>query len=47
MSVLNDSAENWGLTAQVLWVGYHPQLEAAILPQVDAIARETERILKY
>jgi 2-oxoisovalerate dehydrogenase E1 component len=29
------------------WVGYHPQLEAAILPQADGVARETERLLAY
>jgi 2-oxoisovalerate dehydrogenase E1 component len=29
------------------WVGYHPQLEAEILPQVDGIAREADRILAY
>ncbi len=29
------------------WVGYHPQLENAILPQVDDLVRETERLLSY
>jgi 2-oxoisovalerate dehydrogenase E1 component len=29
------------------WVGYHPQLENAILPQVDDLAREAERLLAY
>ena len=29
------------------WVGYHPQLEAEILPQVENIVREAERILAY
>jgi 2-oxoisovalerate dehydrogenase E1 component len=29
------------------WVGYHPQLENAILPQVDDLAREIERLLAY
>src|SRR5580692_1222913 len=29
------------------WVGYHPQLEAEILPQVEGIAREADRILAY
>ena len=29
------------------WVGYHPQLEEAILPQVDDLVREAERILGY
>jgi 2-oxoisovalerate dehydrogenase E1 component len=29
------------------WVGYHPQLEAAILPQVEDLAREIERLLAY
>jgi 2-oxoisovalerate dehydrogenase E1 component len=29
------------------WVGYHPQLEAAILPQTDGIAAEMERLLGY
>ena len=29
------------------WVGYHPQLEAAILPQVDRVVDEIEKLLKY
>ena len=29
------------------WVGYHPDLEAAILPQVSTIAAEAERVLAY
>ena len=29
------------------WVGYHPQLENAILPQVDDLASEVERLLAY
>ncbi len=29
------------------WVGYHPQLEDEILPQVDDLAREAERLLLY
>ena len=29
------------------WVGYHPQLEAAILPQVEDLAAEMERVLAY
>lgn len=29
------------------WVGYHPQLENAILPQVDDLVREAERLLEY
>jgi len=29
------------------WVGYHPQLENAILPQADDLAREAERLLAY
>jgi len=29
------------------WVGYHPQLESAILPQVDDLAREMEWLLAY
>jgi 2-oxoisovalerate dehydrogenase E1 component len=29
------------------WVGYHPQLEAAILPQTDNLAAEMERLLVY
>jgi len=29
------------------WVGYHPQLENAILPQVEDLTRETERLLAY
>jgi 2-oxoisovalerate dehydrogenase E1 component len=29
------------------WVGYHPQLENAILPQVEDLAREAEKLLDY
>jgi 2-oxoisovalerate dehydrogenase E1 component len=29
------------------WVGYHPQLEAAILPQTEGIAAEMENLLAY
>jgi 2-oxoisovalerate dehydrogenase E1 component len=29
------------------WVGYHPNLEAEILPQVETIATEAERILAF
>jgi 2-oxoisovalerate dehydrogenase E1 component len=29
------------------WVGYHPQLEAAILPQTETIVAELERLLAY
>lgn len=29
------------------WVGYHPQLENAILPQVEDLTREAERLLAY
>ena len=29
------------------WVGYNPQLENEILPQVEDIAREAQRLLKY
>ncbi len=29
------------------WVGYHPQLEAEILPQTDDLEREAERLLNY
>ncbi len=29
------------------WVGYHPQLENEILPQVDDVAKEAERILSF
>jgi 2-oxoisovalerate dehydrogenase E1 component len=29
------------------WIGYHPQLEAEILPQVDKMAAEAERLLAY
>ncbi|HYZ83745.1 MAG TPA: alpha-ketoacid dehydrogenase subunit beta, partial [Bryobacteraceae bacterium] len=29
------------------WVGYHPQLESEILPQVDDLVREAEKILAY
>ncbi len=29
------------------WVGYHPQLETAILPQTEKLAAEMERLLAY
>jgi len=29
------------------WVGYHPQLEVAILPQTETLAAEMERLLRY
>ncbi|MGA7235306.1 MAG: dehydrogenase E1 component subunit alpha/beta [Bryobacteraceae bacterium] len=29
------------------WVGYHPQLESAILPQTEDLAAEMERLLAY
>lgn len=29
------------------WVGYHPHLEGEILPQVDDVVREAERLLGY
>jgi len=29
------------------WVGYHPQLEAAILPQTDGLVSEMERLLGW
>jgi 2-oxoisovalerate dehydrogenase E1 component len=29
------------------WVGYHPQLETAILPQTEDLAAEMERLLVY
>jgi 2-oxoisovalerate dehydrogenase E1 component len=29
------------------WVGYHPQLENAILPQVDDLAREIDWLMAY
>ncbi len=29
------------------WVGYHPRLEAAILPQTEQLAAEMERLLTY
>jgi 2-oxoisovalerate dehydrogenase E1 component len=29
------------------WVGYHPQLEAAILPQTETLAAAMARILEY
>ena len=29
------------------WVGYHPNLEAEILPQVHNIVAEADRILSY
>ncbi len=33
--------------AQDTWIGYHPSLEAAILPQTETLAVEMERLLAY
>jgi 2-oxoisovalerate dehydrogenase E1 component len=35
------------VAARDTWIGYHPQLESEILPQVENIAAEAERILSY
>ncbi len=35
------------LGAKDTWVGYHPQLENAILPQVDDLLREMEALIAY
>jgi 2-oxoisovalerate dehydrogenase E1 component len=35
------------VAAMDTWVGYHPQLEAAILPQSEDIVKEAERLLAY
>jgi 2-oxoisovalerate dehydrogenase E1 component len=35
------------LGAHDTWVGYHPQLEAAILPQTEGIVSEMERLLNW
>src|SRR5262249_37568538 len=29
------------------WVAYNPQLESVILPQIDDVAREMDRLLAY
>jgi 2-oxoisovalerate dehydrogenase E1 component len=29
------------------WVGYHPQLEDEILPQVENVGAEAERLISY
>ena len=29
------------------WVAYHPQLENEILPQVEDLVKQGERLLKY
>ena len=29
------------------WVGYHPQLEAAILPQTDDLVRTIDSLLAF
>ena len=29
------------------WVGYHPRLETAILPQTETLVAEMERVLSY
>ncbi len=35
------------VAAKDTWVGYHPRLEATILPQTETIAAEIERLLGY
>ncbi len=35
------------VAAMDTWVGYHPQLENEILPQVEDVAAEAERLLRY
>ena len=35
------------VAAQDTWVGYNPDLEAAILPQTTDLIREAERVLHY
>ena len=35
------------VAAKDTWVAYSPTLEDEILPQVDDLVRETERILKF
>ena len=35
------------VAAMDTWVGYHPQLEAEILPQVEDIVKESERLLAF
>ncbi|MBY0508132.1 MAG: dehydrogenase E1 component subunit alpha/beta [Bryobacteraceae bacterium] len=35
------------VAAQDTWVAYHPTLEDAILPQVDDVVREGERLLRF
>lgn len=35
------------VAAQDTWVGYHPDLEDAILPQTEDIEREAEKLLAY
>jgi 2-oxoisovalerate dehydrogenase E1 component len=34
-----------GVEALDTWVGYHPQLETAILPQTETVAAEMERLI--
>lgn len=35
------------VAAKDTWVAYNPELENVILPQVDDLAREAERLLAY
>jgi len=35
------------VAAKDTWVGYHPQLEAAILPQTDDLARTIDEVLRF
>jgi len=35
------------VAAKDVWVAYNPELEDAILPQADDVAREAQRLLAY
>ena len=35
------------VAAMDTWVAYHPTLEDAILPQVEDVVREAERLLRF
>ena len=35
------------VAAKDTWVGYHPDLENEILPQVEDVVAEADRLLKY
>ena len=48
MIVAYEDTRSWGYGAEIAArIAGHPQLEAEILPQVDDLVRESERLLAW